>query len=523
MDENDFLITTSSGIIQAPAIGNSGTNYLVTFTKPALSGVRVTTTKTVLDNPPITIAPSTNSLIESSIASIGTNWMVVWNQSDVSDYNVYANRVTSIGNVLDGAGFAVCTAAGWQTQPQIAANGTNYLVVWNDDRNSNYDIYGTRVSPGGSVLDGSGFVVCNDASTQAYPAIASDGAEFFVAWSDSRGASGYDGTTYGTKVDATGRVRDTRGVSIDSAITPLAVRPSLASGRRNTYLICFQAGSDATARFLHMQRMEAISLSTSTFSIDIIGGAPGTHVLVESSSDLSNWSEFEWVTLGGGDSVSLSDTTITGVNSRFYRARTSQGHADTAVGFYRLTAPGRDSMGNGGFGLVAIQLENPVNNKISTLFSGVSSNTYIMPMNVGGTFSTNMFNGTTWTDPNAVLAPGAAVFVRNPSSNTMTLSFFGTIPQGTLANSTPAGYSLYASQVPEASSMLRIGYPGNEGDAVYEWNGVSQEYCCNINYVSGDWYDEFFTALDPGSFAIGDGFLLNATASQSWVRNFSVW
>ena len=65
-----------------------------------------------------------------------------------------------------------------QDTPQVAFDGTNYLVAWTDDRGGP-GIFAARVTPGGTVLDPTGFVV----SSGGYrPTLAFDGTNYLVVW-----------------------------------------------------------------------------------------------------------------------------------------------------------------------------------------------------------------------------------------------------------------------------------------------------------------------------------------------------
>jgi hypothetical protein len=87
-----------------------------------------------------------------AVAFDGTNYIVVWYDERSGSADIYGARVGADGTVLDPSGIAISTAAEDQYWPAVTFDGTNYLVVWTDWRNGSYDIYGARVGTGGSVL-----------------------------------------------------------------------------------------------------------------------------------------------------------------------------------------------------------------------------------------------------------------------------------------------------------------------------------------------------------------------------------
>lgn len=105
--------------------------------------------------------------------------------------------------------FYISQATGVQWSQNIVFGAGNYFVVWSDGRDSGYYyIYGSRVTPSGTVLDPSGIQIGTNtgAVSQYYPAVAFNGSRYFTIWQ-------YSATPYGI----TGRFVSTTGVPAETS------------------------------------------------------------------------------------------------------------------------------------------------------------------------------------------------------------------------------------------------------------------------------------------------------------------
>jgi hypothetical protein len=226
-----FLVDTSVVYIPAPwhqrdpSIAFDGTNYFVVWQDRArnrgsdIFGARVDQSGRVLDSAGIIISAATNWQLGPAVAFDGTNYFVVWQdlRNDSTRWNgpdIYGARVSQTGVVLDTAGIAICIAADRQWCPSIAFDGTNYLIVWEDRRKGSHDIYGTRVSKSGEVLNPTGFIISNAANNQKSPSLSFDGKNYLVVWQDNRSGS-FD--IYGTRVNKLGVVLDKQGFAFSTS------------------------------------------------------------------------------------------------------------------------------------------------------------------------------------------------------------------------------------------------------------------------------------------------------------------
>lgn len=204
-----------------------GTNYLIIMQIDGqFLGFRVSPSGTLLDPPEGFLVTINGGL--GYTASFGKdNYLVVWGRF-VSDYEIYGAIVTPNGQVVNE--FPIYEATGEDIWPSVAFDGTNYLVAWQSRYGlpqKQYDIKGTRVNTDGVVLDPDGIIISTGVGIRQFPHLFFDGTNYLTVWEDSRNDLDtfvIDTDIYGTRITTDGVVLDgppdTGGIPINTAPYP---------------------------------------------------------------------------------------------------------------------------------------------------------------------------------------------------------------------------------------------------------------------------------------------------------------
>ncbi len=115
---------------------------------------------------------------------------IAWRDTYYSAADIFGQRVTASGTVAWGSvGAMICGDVCDQYKPSIVPDGFGgAVVVWQDFRNGNADIYGQRIdSDSNGLWTVDGTPLCDEANTQASIQIAPDGGGgVFLVWNDNR-------------------------------------------------------------------------------------------------------------------------------------------------------------------------------------------------------------------------------------------------------------------------------------------------------------------------------------------------
>jgi hypothetical protein len=132
-------------------------------------------------------------------------YILAWHDERNADLDIYAQRIDSDGDLLWGeVGSSLCTEPGDQQAVRMMPDGSGgAIVVWQDGRNADTDLYAQRIGSDGIALwAAGGLALCAESESQILVSMMADGAGgAIVAWQDERGS---DSDIYAQRIDGSG-------------------------------------------------------------------------------------------------------------------------------------------------------------------------------------------------------------------------------------------------------------------------------------------------------------------------------
>ena len=149
----------------------------------------------------------------------GENYLVIWQDGMPNqDAQILGQFVSATDHNLVGSNFPIRPPSlgpnHAQVYPDILFDGTNYLIVWDDNRTGERSIYGWFIDTDGDPV-GDEFVISNVPQRQMLVRAAFNGNEYMAIWADRR--DGNKSGVYGQIFDNTGTL-----IGDNIPISPLA-------------------------------------------------------------------------------------------------------------------------------------------------------------------------------------------------------------------------------------------------------------------------------------------------------------
>ncbi len=264
-----FQITNDSGDDFSPSIASSSgfkSFYFVVWYRKTPSGfdiygARVTKDGGILDGKEIPICTASNDQMFPAVAWDGDHFFVVWqDHRSGKRWDIYGTRVTLDGHVLNPNGIPIAIGKNSfdQISPKLSFDGENYIIVWRGKRASSlYNIYFKLVSKNGEVLSEKSLPVNSSSKDQASPAITFDGVNYFIVWQDRRDGDFWN--IYGARVTPEGEVLDPEGIKIPySEDSPLDRWRPVLSWNGEYYLVVWMVSYEINQWDLYGKRVGPI-------------------------------------------------------------------------------------------------------------------------------------------------------------------------------------------------------------------------------------------------------------------------
>jgi hypothetical protein len=189
----------------------------------------------------------------AGVAWTGRELGIVWQDRRDGDYEIYFNRLNAEGEKL-GPDQRISFARGFSINPSITWTGEDFVVAWQDERDSsvgnpngrNFEIYLQRIDREGRQLDDNVRLTRDPANSES-PVLAFGGGSVGVAWLDGRtgtpNASGARAIFFAPLTAALQRMAP------DLRVTPMgfdAVSPTIAFNR-DRWVIAWHDAAERSA------------------------------------------------------------------------------------------------------------------------------------------------------------------------------------------------------------------------------------------------------------------------------------
>ncbi len=185
---NDVRVTQTSGATGRPALAWTGSQYVLVYVDATEGNPELYSQAVGVDGarigPARRLTNAANASDWPDVAFNGTELGVVWQDSRSGAEDVYFLRLSPEGAPL-APEVQVTNHPARQSSPILKWSGSEFGVVWPDTRHGTREIYFRRLSAKGELV-GDELRVTNDAGESSWPDLAWGGGQWATAWQDDR-------------------------------------------------------------------------------------------------------------------------------------------------------------------------------------------------------------------------------------------------------------------------------------------------------------------------------------------------
>ncbi|MCK5796095.1 MAG: hypothetical protein KAI47_02875, partial [Deltaproteobacteria bacterium] len=208
--------STTSSIYDYPTVTFGGAGYAIAW-KEAVNGytirfLRLTAAGAAIFVPLAVANDASSSAFQYAHleAQTGSAYLLTWNGQGTSGYDIFGRAISKTGSLV-GNPLTISSAPQSQYRSRSSFNGTDFLVTWYDYRSgsSNCEIYGQRVTTTGALVGTSAagnVAVSLGVNSQRYPDPVWCGGRYSVFFQDYRYNN--NPTLFRQKISGSGKLID---------------------------------------------------------------------------------------------------------------------------------------------------------------------------------------------------------------------------------------------------------------------------------------------------------------------------
>jgi hypothetical protein len=179
-------LSNNNGTSELPQIATQGKNVYVVwqdnttgnndimFKSSPFNGTKFRSTRNLSNNNGTSELPQ--------IAAQGNNVYIVWQDNTTGNYDIFFKRSPNKGSGFRSVDFM--HSDGNSQLPRIAARGNNVYIVWQDNSTGNYDIF-FKSSSSNATKFKSLRNLSNNSGTSEFPQIAVSSTDAYIIWKDN--------------------------------------------------------------------------------------------------------------------------------------------------------------------------------------------------------------------------------------------------------------------------------------------------------------------------------------------------
>ena len=186
--EADVRLTNSAGSSYFPAIHVSGNMVLVSWSDNRDGNFEIYIKKSEDGGntwgADVRLTSNTSASDYPSIDAEGNTVIIVWQDLRDTDYEIYFKRSTDGGNSW-GADQRLSNNTAFSQYPSVTISGSRVNIAWEDNRDGNREIYNSYSNDGGLTWSGENRLT-NNSSSSTSVSVTSEGDFVDLTWSDQR-------------------------------------------------------------------------------------------------------------------------------------------------------------------------------------------------------------------------------------------------------------------------------------------------------------------------------------------------